>query len=73
MTADNKAPVPGDRDIIRPMDNHQPISGAGVTTQVKKSDDRDVLKPMDNHQPIAAPLTDDNHQPTPGSGASQKG
>ncbi|QIY53167.1 hypothetical protein HEP86_17695 [Streptomyces sp. RPA4-5] len=53
MNADNKAAVPGERDIIRPMDNHQPISGAGVSTQVKKSEDRDVLKPMDNHQPIS--------------------
>lgn len=72
MNADNKAAVPGERDIIRPMDNHQPISGAGVGTQVKKSEDRDVLKPMDNHQPIATPLTDDNHQPTPGNGVSKK-
>ncbi|MFI0788126.1 hypothetical protein ACH4Q6_21305 [Streptomyces lydicus] len=52
MNADNKAPVAGDRDVIRPLDSHQPISGAGVTAQVAKPGDRDIVKPMDSHQPI---------------------
>ncbi|GAU67480.1 hypothetical protein SSP35_05_00470 [Streptomyces sp. NBRC 110611] len=51
MNADNKAPATGDRDVLLPMDNHQPISGAGVATQVKEAVERDIL-PMDNHQPI---------------------
>ena len=72
MNADNKAPATGERDVIRPLDNHQPIIGAGATPQVKPAGDRDIVRPMDNHQPVATPRTDDNHQPSPGDGAAQK-
>ncbi|MFF4604306.1 hypothetical protein ACFY12_16470 [Streptomyces sp. NPDC001339] len=36
------------------MDSHQPILGAGTTTQVKPAVERDVVLPMDSHQPILA-------------------
>ncbi|MGW7491067.1 hypothetical protein [Streptomyces sp. NPDC054786] len=63
-----------DRDVVKPLDNHQPIAGAGITPQASPQasaqGDRDVIKPLDNHQPIAgsdvSAVADDNHQPTPG-------
>ncbi|MGI5258429.1 hypothetical protein [Streptomyces angustmyceticus] len=59
-----------DRDIVKPLDNHQPIAGAGVAPKASPQGDRDVIKPLDNHQPIAGSgvqaTADDNHQPTPG-------
>ncbi|MFI1264489.1 MULTISPECIES: hypothetical protein [Streptomyces] len=64
MSTEKQVQHLNDRDVVKPLDNHQPIAGA--TAQA----DRDVVKPLDNHQPIAGAgvqaTTDDNHQPTPG-------
>ncbi|KPC62273.1 hypothetical protein [Streptomyces chattanoogensis] len=66
MSTSKEPQATGERDVIRPMDNHQPIAAPGVTPRVKKRADRDVVKPLDNHQPIAgttSSTTGDNHQP----------
>lgn len=53
MTTEKQTPGPRDRDIVKPLDSHQPILGADLTPQVPSRGDRDVIKPNDSHQPIA--------------------
>lgn len=76
MSTEKPTQDPRDRDIVKPLDSHQPILGADLTPQVPSRGERDVIKPNDSHQPIAGnginATVDDSHQPGPGQGVARK-
>ncbi|MFD8549821.1 hypothetical protein [Streptomyces sp. NPDC059649] len=54
---------PNERDIIKPLDHHQPIIGPNGRRIVGKNDQpvtpgEDIIKPLDHHQPIGKPIGD---------------
>ncbi|MBL1090207.1 hypothetical protein JK360_12470 [Streptomyces sp. 9-7] len=54
---------PDERDIIKPLDHHQPIAGPKGRRIVGKNEQPvtpgdDIIKPLDHHQPIGTPRGD---------------